>query len=202
MEQYPSIGKIISKQPIIAFDKLDGSNLRAEWTAKNGFSKFGSRKRLLSPEEEPLGEGIGLFLEKYGDTLDKRFRKLRYTKATAFVEFFGEHSFAGFHEEEPHHVVLFDVHVYKKGILPPQEFLKHFEDHCEVPAVLHEGNPTEDFITSVKEGTLEGMTFEGVVCKGVDKRGRLVTFKVKNRAWLEKLKNRFSEDEALFNQLA
>jgi hypothetical protein len=43
MKTYPSISRDIVGQPIYAFDKLDGSNIRAEWSKKNGFHKFGSR---------------------------------------------------------------------------------------------------------------------------------------------------------------
>ena len=44
MKQYPTIPKTIQSIDIIAFDKLDGSNIRAEWNPKKGFYKFGSRK--------------------------------------------------------------------------------------------------------------------------------------------------------------
>ena len=66
MKAYPTIEyKINGKIPVYAFDKLDGSNIRAEWTIKNGFHKFGSRRRLLDPNEEPLGEAVKLINGKF-----------------------------------------------------------------------------------------------------------------------------------------
>lgn len=202
METYPTIPKQVTKAPIIAFDKIDGSNIRAEWTRKGGFSKFGTRRRLLDPSEPVLGEAIELFNAKYAADLERIFRKQRLEKVTAFFEFFGPSSFAGFHvEEERHDVVFFDLHVFKKGMMAPKEFLKLFEDKIELPSILYRGTPTHDFMESVKNSELEGMTFEGVVCKGgYDSRGRLVVFKVKSQAWLDALKNKFEDRPDLFEK--
>lgn len=202
METYPSINNIISNQPIIAFDKLDGSNIRAEWSRKTGFTKFGTRKRLLDENEQPLGEAIPLFMEKYAEELDKVFRKNRLEKMTAFFEFYGANSFAGFHENEPHEVMLFDIHQYKKGMLPPKEFLKLVGDTVPTVPILFEGKATQEFIQSVKESTLEGMSLEGVVCKGgLDNRRRPVAFKIKSQAWLDKLKTKYADNPALMQKL-
>lgn len=40
MKQYPSITTKFSKAKTIAFDKLDGSNIRAEWSDKKGFTRL------------------------------------------------------------------------------------------------------------------------------------------------------------------
>lgn len=202
MEIYPSIDTRVIDAHIFAFDKIDGSNIRAEWSRKNGFTKFGSRRRLLDESDPLLGEAIGLFKETYDDTLNELFRKLRYQKATAFLEFAGKHSFAGFHEDEPHALTLFDVHVYKQGLLTPQEFLKEFGRKVPVPPVLYEGKANEQFIESVRKSTLEGMTFEGVVCKGgLNKHRQPNAFKIKSEAWLNKLKIKYGEGTSLFDRL-
>ena len=202
MEIYPSINNIITDTSIIAFDKIDGSNIRAEWNRKNGFTKFGTRKRLLEESEKPFGEAIGLIRETHADILDELFRKQKYERATAFFEFSGANSFAGFHEQEAHEVTLFDVHVYKQGMLPPREFLKIFERKVATPPVLYEGKANEKFIRSVKESTLEGMTFEGVVCKGGwDSRKRLISYKVKSQAWLSKLKTKYQDTPEIYEKL-
>lgn len=202
MEIYPSIGTIPVNSPIIAFDKLDGSNIRAEWTRKNGFSKFGTRRRLLDANEQPLGEAVGLFMNTQAEELDAIFRKQKFEKATAFFEFYGENSFAGFHEQEQHQVTLFDVHVFKKGILEPRLFLKLFEDKVATPEVLYEGKASQQFIEQVRNSTLPGMTFEGVVCKGgLDNRRRVITFKVKSEAWLQKLKFKYADQPEMFEKL-
>lgn len=202
MEQYPSIDKIIRNTHIYAYDKLDGSNIRAEWTRKTGFTKFGSRRQLIDESHSLLGEAIPLFNEKYADVLDEIFRKQKYQKATAFFEFYGKNSFAGFHEDEPHEVTLFDVHIYKQGLMSPQEFNKVFK-HIDTAPLLFQGKPTTEFIESVYSGTLEGMTFEGVVCKaGYDNRNKLASFKIKNKAWLTRLKEKCGNDEKMFTALA
>lgn len=202
MELYPSIPTRVTSDSIYAFDKLDGSNIRVEWSVKTGFSKFGTRTRLLDVNEKPFGEAVDLFNEKYADDLERIFRKNRFQKTTAFMEFYGANSFAGFHAEEKHDVMLFDLHVYKQGMLPPKEFLKLFEGKIETAELLYEGKATASFIEKVKTSSLEGMSFEGVVCKGaLDNRRRPVTFKIKSEAWLTRLKNKYGHDERLYNKL-
>lgn len=194
MKEYPSINKLISNDDIIAFDKLDGSNIRAEWNSKNGFYKFGTRRRLLDENEPILGQAIQLFKNKYAHVLDKEFKKARYIKVTVYFEFFGEKSFAGFHEEDDNfEVVLFDIFVEKKGFIPPNDFIKTYAQYG-IPAVLYVGKANSDFVKQVKNGALDGMTFEGVVCKGgVDKHGRVKMFKIKNNEWLSQLKDKFPD---------
>lgn len=202
MLHYPSIDKIVRNTPIYAYDKLDGSNMRAEWSRKSGFTKFGSRNQLINDATPILGESVELFQTKYGDDLSKLFRKERFDKVTVFFEFYGENSFAGQHENEKHEVTLFDINITRKGFLPPKEFNAMCRN-IETAQLLYHGNPNEDFISSVKEGTLDGMTFEGVICKsGYDKKNRLASFKIKNLAWLEKLKQSCGDDEDRFNKLA
>lgn len=203
MEQYPSIDREIRNIPIYAYDKLDGSNIRAEYSRKTGFYKFGSRNQLMDETHPHLGDAIPLFKEKYSDDLEQIFRKNKLEKATVFFEFFGPSSFAGQHNpDEEHDVVLFDCHVYKQGILPPKEFNKLFSK-VETAEILYTGNCNQLFVDEVRNGTLPGMTFEGVVCKGgFDARRRLQVFKVKNQAWLEKLKLKCGDNDKLFNKLA
>jgi hypothetical protein len=47
-------------------------------------------------------------------------------------------------------------------------------------------------------------TFEGVICKGpIDRKTKLpIMFKVKTRAWLDKLKNKCADNEKLFEELS
>jgi hypothetical protein len=202
LEIYPTIGTHLISEHILAFDKLDGSNIRAEWTRKNGFNKFGTRRRLLDPAEPILGEAVTLFQEKYADSLNHIFRKEGMMKATAFFEFHGENSFAGQHEDEEHTVTLFDIHNYKQGLLTGSEFMKLVGNRVETVPVLWEGTVNSGFIKKVIESSLEGMTFEGVVCKGkLDNRNRPNNFKIKSEAWLHQLKNKCGDDEELFKRL-
>ncbi len=202
MEIYPTIPVTVTSTPIIAFDKIDGSNIRVEWTRKTGYTKFGARRRLLDSNEEPLGEAVTLFRNEYGDTLESIFRKKRYEKVTAFMEFVGPNSFAGQQQNEPHPVTLFDVQTFKQGMMSPNEFLKTFADHVRTPTVLYEGKANQPFIESVRNNTLPGITFEGVVCKGgLDVRHRPIRFKIKTQDWLDKLKDKYGHDPALYESL-
>lgn len=197
MKQYHSINtKINTSEPVYVFDKLDGSNIRAEWTRKRGFYKFGSRRQLIDRKHTQLGEAVDLIRNKYEDDITQICRKQKYERILCFFEFFGPNSFAGNHEEEPHDVVLFDVNVHRKGIQLPQDFIKQF-GQLDIASKLYFGRIGPEFLQSVKESTLEGMTFEGVVCKTI--KGGM--FKVKSQAWYDKLKKKCGDDEEQFEKL-
>lgn len=207
MKSYPSIAhKLNQEVDIIAFDKLDGSNIRAEWSPKRGFYKFGTRKRIIDASDTHLGKAVDLINENYAAALPKIFMRQRWHQnVICFFEFFGEHSFAGQHRlRDDHKVVLFDVSVYKQGFVPPNEFVKLFEG-IKIPDVLYRGKANQTFIDSVRKSTLEGMTFEGVVCKAPNpnkkKTGKPVMFKIKTEAWLEKLKEHCQGNEGMFEKL-
>jgi hypothetical protein len=202
MKSYPTInGGVQFGTPVYIFDKLDGSNVRAEWTRKNGWAKFGRRNGLLDDSNAILKRKVpDLIRDKYGDVLAEVFRKQRWTKATAFFEFHGPNSFAGYHEEtDDHTVTLLDVCVHPTGFLEPREFLKLFQ-YVETPNLIHVGNFTQPMREQVESGTLEGMTFEGVVAKGsCVSPGRPLMFKWKNQAWLDRLRADCT-DEAEFER--
>jgi hypothetical protein len=200
MKQYPTIQRQVVRTPIYAFDKLDGSNIRAEWDKKKGFWKFGSRKRLLGEDQGILKEAEDLIQEKYAEALARVFADGKHLKGICFFEFYGPHSFAGNHANEPHDVVLIDINPFKKGILPPREFLKQC-GHLHIPELLYHGNPNQPFVESVKDSTLEGMTEEGVVCKAKGKGNTILMFKVKSRAWIDRLKGHCGDNTKLFEQL-
>lgn len=192
MKTYPSIPRRpFLGMPCIAFDKLDGSNVRAEWTRKRGFWKFGRRHGLLDHSNPVLLKAEKLIQDKYGDVLSAIFRQQRWEKATAFFEFWGPESFAGLHrEDDDHTVTLFDVDVSKQGILEPREFLKLFK-HLDIPNVVYEGNLNMDFMREVRYESyaIEGLTFEGVVCKASRQRkwDLVPMCKIKTRFWLDRV---------------
>lgn len=201
MKDYPSVSKDVRHIPVYAFDKLDGSNIRAEWSRKKGFHKFGSRTKLISDESLFLTEAPDLIRAKYEQAVTGILRKERHESAILFFEFLGPSSFAGTHIQEQHTVTLFDVAPYKKGILYPAEYLKLF-GHLDIAPLLYYGNPTADFLESVYSGVLDGMTLEGVVCKAPNGRTpEPIMFKVKSRAWIEKLKQHCNGNEQLFQKL-
>lgn len=201
MKQYPSISNQIVDIPIISFNKLDGSSIRSEWNKKNGFYKFGSRTRLLDSNEKPLGEAVQLIKTKYEKDLSNIFNKQRFERVICFFEFFGPNSSFGQHIDEVHDVVLFDIDVYKKSLLLSREFIK-LVGHLDIPKVLYEGKANTSLQESVYESKLDGMTFEGVVCKGeYDKYKQPTMFKIKSKAWLDKLKNYCGDNLELYEKL-
>ena len=202
MKTYPTITSIPTNQSIYAFDKLDGSNIRAEWDKKRGFYKFGSRKQLIGADDETLGQSREMIVDTYADDLAHVFQERRWDRVICFFEFHGPTSFAGLHKPgETPEVTLFDVAPHRKGILEPNEFLEFF-GHLKHAPLLYEGDPDEAFIESVKDGSLEGMTYEGVICKGAHQSpGRPLMFKIKNRAWIEAVKAMYANDEKLLREL-
>jgi len=155
---------------------------------------------LLDKDEQPLGESIDLINGKYSESLSKIFYDNKYGRVITFFEFYGPNSFAGNHEEEGHTVTLIDVNPYKKGILAPIKFIKLFGGVVEIPNIVFTGRVGNLFIESVREGKVEGMTFEGVVCKGIH-RNQLAMFKIKSKAWIDKVKASYSEDSYRAGQL-
>lgn len=209
MKTYPSIdhSSLVvpfaeSGQTWFVFDKLDGSNIRAEWNPKKGFYKFGTRTRMLGEDDPQFGEAIGLIRAKYEAGMSDVCGAQKYESAVAFFEFYGPNSFAGNHFDEKHDVTLFDVSAYKKGLLMPKEFVTLFE-RLGIPEILHVGPVNADFIESVKNGTLPGITLEGVVCKSKpgNKKPEPLMFKVKTEAWLAKLKRHCGNDAKMFEML-
>jgi hypothetical protein len=212
MKEYPSIpsaNDLLARpedylgRPFVAFDKLDGSNIRAEWDRKKGWHRFGSRRRLLDPSQPLLGQAIKLILDGYGDGLARAFTDdpvLR--EATAYFEFLGPHSFAGLHDpealgvpaNEPFRVVLIDVNLHKRGFVSADEFIGRF-GHLGIPCVGHRGELTRKFIEDVRSGRFG--TGEGVVCKGGEGHRRWMA-KVKTDAYLRRLRAFFHDDWQLY----
>lgn len=199
MKKYPSIeSNCILAGKVWAFDKLDGSNIRAEWSNKRReFYKFGSRLQLIDDNTPMLGKSIKLIKEKYEVALSSRFKERDYESVVCFFEFFGPNSFAGQHvESDVHDVVLFDIAPYKKGVLHPDKFIELTKD-LDTPRIIHVGYMDDEFLNAVKNSSLQGISFEGVVCKN-----ELGMAKVKTFAWLDALKKKCGNDERLFKSLS
>jgi len=195
MIEYPSISdnKYCFDEDYIVQPKYDGSSGRSTWTRKKGFSKFGTRHRLVDNSDPVFGKIPELFLNKYSEPLSKIFSDNRFEEVTAFFEFFGPNSFAGYHEESDiKDVMLFDIHVYKKGFMLPQDFYKLCKPLLDnVTPKLYDGRVNQTLIEQVNSFIFPGMTFEGVICKAkkLNKHKQIHMFKIKNFEWYVKLKN-------------
>lgn len=205
MKQYPTIPKKPAGNctSFWVFDKLDGSNIRAEWSVKRGFFKFGTRKRLLGSDQGVLAVAQGL-----ADKEEKQFRSIfshnKIEKAVCFFEFWGPKSFAGSHvANDSHRLTLIDVDVYKQGMMSPSGFLDLFHSSSiDIPAFLHHGPIDDNFRNLVKTSRLPGMTYEGVVCKAWSKRKRTVEmFKIKSDAWISAVKAKYRDNPQLLEEV-
>lgn len=201
MKGYPSIsGKREIGSYVYAFDKLDGSNIRVEWTPKKGFFKWGRRNGLLDHSNPHLLHAPPLILEGFSE-LESIFKDLKTQRATAYFEFFGSNSFAGSHQEgDDFQVVLLDVALYKKGFIGPKKFLEKF-GKFDIPDVVFQGPLTEELVQQVKNSELENITYEGVVCKKSQTDGKMRAFKIKTNDWLDALRVRCGKDDKLFEIL-
>jgi len=118
MKSYPSIPRRVNfKLKYIAFDKLDGSNIRAEWTKKNGFYKFVSRTQLLSEQQTSIYPSIEIIRNKYEGDISAMFKNMGYERGICFFEYFGPNSFAGNHSDpiQDMDATLIDVNPLQEG---------------------------------------------------------------------------------------
>ncbi len=200
MKHYPSIPRDFQEFPAYVFDKLDGNNIRVEWTRKRGWAKdkFGCRNRLFD-DTDPQFLGVReLFHERLADGIEKVARDERWERLIVFCEFWGPGSLAGIRVPgEAMNLTLFDANPYKKGILGPREFLKLFGDNPKIPTapLLGHFNWTRGFVDRVWNHDVPGVTFEGVVGKAGDGH-KLVMAKAKTRQWIEAIRARYTAEEA------
>lgn len=196
MKSYPSIPRDFREFDAYVFDKLDGSNLRFEWSRKKGWYKFGTKTRLFDQSDTIFGPAIPLFHETLAASLHDIAKKERYDGLIVFCEFYGPNSFAGYHDpKDTKELTLFDAAPHKQGIMGPREFLKLF-GNLKIPRFLGKVNWTRGYVDRVWNEEIEGVTFEGVIGKSKEGRHDLIMCKAKTRSWIEKVKGKFASDEA------
>lgn len=203
MIEYPSIlnSSKAPRKPMIAFTKMDGSNIRIKWTPKKSFCLYGTRTQLIDATNPDFGVTVELFsptAEKFDKMFNKEkiFRNLK--EIIVFGEFFGDKSFAGKHYDTKDNlkVIPFDVMMVSKAdrrFLRPQEFIELMDEYeIPRPEVVYQGNLTDGFIQSVRNEEFGKDLGEGVVCKGTEYvgnyAGHVWMCKIKTQRYLEKLK--------------
>lgn len=200
MKDYPTIpratGMSFAEFDAHVFDKLDGSCLRFEWTRKAGWSKAGTRTRLVDMSDPVFGPAIPLFAATLAAPLARVAQAQRWERLVVFAEFWGPGSFAGVHVPgDAMRLTLFDAAPYKQGLLAPNDFRKLFEDQVPTPAYLGRVRWTRGFVERVRAGAVDGITFEGVVGKAPGRQGLLMA-KAKTQAWLDKVAALYAPDLA------
>lgn len=211
MNKYPSIpywNKGIFGRYCYAFDKLDGSNIQIEWDNKlskkssttYGFRKFGTRNSMISNINQPFGDAVDIFMEKYSTKLDEIFRTdkdYRYSKIiTVYLEYFGKNSFAGLHEQkDKKNLILFDIQLYQKGFVSPSKFINDF-GVLGIPSIVYEGEYNDDLIEKVRNNKLGKNLVEGVVAKGSDDK-KVWMSKIKTNEWLGHIKDKMGHHALL-----
>jgi hypothetical protein len=194
MKQYPSIPRRFEEFTAHVWDKLDGSNLRFEWSRKRGWHKAGTRTRLFDATDPVFGEALGVFDAVWAAPLADLFKRQRCDHAVAFLEFWGPGSFAGNHVAgSPKTLTLFDVAVQKQGLLDPAVFHAMFGKFEHTPRYLGIHRWTRGFVERVRAGEIAGVTFEGVVGKGGTGHAQ-VRAKAKTQAWIDAVVAQYGAD--------
>ena len=198
MKTYPSIKRYRADRHLgfqgHTFAKLDGSNLRFEWEKKRGWFRFGSRRRVINQEHETFGIAWSVFLESYADHFEKLAAEKKWSGITVYCEFLGKNSFAGEHEsEDVKFLTPIDVAIYKRGIMETDTFIKQFNDKFDLH-YLGEKTWDQVFVGQVENSSLPGMAFEGVIGKNGKGHHRLA-IKLKSKAWIEKVIQRYGEEQ-------
>lgn len=195
---YPSIsGSPLKGEKFYGFDKVDGSNIVAEWRQGKGFNKFGRRNGLLDHSMPILLRAPLIIQEKYAD-VDKALKKLKIAHATLYFEFSGPNSSFGMHSKDDiQDVILIDVFDNKRNVfVTPKDFIKHFSTFG-IPTLVYEGYVDRGLLQKLRKDSLPGVSFEGVVFKS--KSGRM--FKAKTQAWYDALKVHCAGDDELYEKL-
>ncbi len=201
MKFYPSFNNPPNFNDVCyVWDKYDGSSICCEFNKKKGAWKFGSKTVLIDETHDVFGEVPNLIKTKYEKDILHLMKKNRLESITCYFEFFGPNSEFGIHQKEEHDIVLFDCFIPKIGIIDSKEFINIF-GKLDIPNLVHVGKINKEFIENVWNFNIEGITKEGVVCKGkFDKRLEApYMFKLKTKLWLDRLREIKTPEE--FEQL-
>lgn len=194
MKDYPSIprssGQTFQEIPnALIFDKLDGSNMRSEWSRKQGWYKHGKRNGLIDDSNPHLVIVPELFMQRLAEPLARIAHDNRWQSLIVYYEFWGTKSVAGQHFDEPlthKFLTVFDAVPDKKGFLGPVDFRRLFEDNVSCARYLGTYNFTRGFVDRVRTGEFEGPTFEGVVAKAGSGH-KIVRGKAKTQKWIDRV---------------
>ena len=209
------VDKSLIGEEIWAFNKLDGQNLCVKYNArKKEFQGFGSRKCVVGEDDAMFGNAVKYFKQHYEQNFLPLIKENSGKKGifngveeiTFYFEWYGDKSFAGFHQEgDELRLALIDVFLKKKGYIEPKPFYDTFcnLDWLETPELIYKGKLTNDFIRSIQENdwTVEGCQYptvkEGVVCRRstILKGQNMPKVKIKTVWWMTELHKKYTPEE-------
>lgn len=221
MKRYDSIESIkydksLLGEEVWAFNKLDGQNFGAKFnTRTKEFTDFTSRKCNVDETHEMFGGAVIYFKTHYSDVLKSIIKENSGKKGiftgideiTFFFEWYGENSFAGFHQDgDELKLALIDVHLKKKGYIEPKNFFEIFGGREDIltPELIFKGKLNQEFIDSIQNNDWTATNLciypnvkEGVVIKRstLMKGQRLPMVKVKTKWWINTLHSKYTEEE-------
>ena len=221
MKHYDSIPRIQDDGTLLgcdiwAFNKLDGQNFCVNYSPKTKeFKNFGSRTVMVDETSDQFGDTVHYFkTSNIPDTLKEIIKQNSgkgkifkgIDEITFYFEWYGEHSFAGRHDEnDTMHLALIDVFLKKKGYIEPKDFYEIFgqNDNIETPELIYHGKLTKEFINDIwnndvgNENAKYPSVKEGVVCRNSHllKGQRMPKVKFKTKWWIDKLHSMYSEEE-------
>lgn len=221
MKEYGSIERIqddgtLMGEVVWAYNKLDGQNFRVKYNPRTKqFGPYGSRTQLVDETNEQFGAAVRYFNDNnYGEILSTIVKENSGKKGlfcgvdevTFFFEWYGDNSFAGFHQDgDEMRLALIDVFIKKKGYIEPKPYEELFRGcGIEIPELIYKGTLNNDFITSIKNNdwTKEDCQYpnvkEGVVCRRSTllKGQRMPKVKFKTSWWITKLYEKYDSETA------
>lgn len=205
MKQYPEIPHHSKNQYMYFFDKLDGQNIRMEYEKKRGWYKYGSRGQLVARDDKHFGNAFAIFHQPAGlaERMEEVILRNKWIgPTTIFCEYWGKESFIGMHKPgDEMFVTLIDISPHRKGILPPDDFIKIASqaylnsDKKEVAKYLGKHYYCDEFRKMVYLGALSGITYEGVIGKAFH-GNQLIMVKIKTDVWRDRVLQTIAENEA------
>ena len=196
----------------VAFEKLDGTNIHYVYQGLV-FTDFGTRRDRFSTNEagvKSFNQAHPELSSLYNDSKDfiqnleiflLEQDKYHGKETIFFFEYCGPNSFAGQHQPKEHKKLhLIDAQIDGK-MVPPEELIEDFKEFFNdpewggyadrFPKVLFKGKFSGQLFVDVRKNKFN--VKEGVVVKGVV-GDQVYMAKIKTEAYLERLKNEFSDN--------
>jgi hypothetical protein len=204
MKGYPSIdratGQSFCEIPnAYVFDKIDGRNVRVEWSPKKGWDKWGSRHQTFDPvkPEHPEYRMVqSIFNQIYAEPLARLATDRKWKMLTVYLELWQANSLGGVFDPNNNefYLTLFDLEPFNQCMMGPKEFLKVVAPLVPTAAFLGQINWTRGFVEQVRAGQVDGVTLEGVVAKAGERHKQLKA-KAKTQKWVDMILARYGETE-------